>query len=121
MFLLLAEQKVQHPMRTMCRLLGVSPSGYYAWRCRKPSAHARRDAELAAHIRQIHEASRTTYGAPRVYAELILGRNIRCGRKRVARLMRAAGLTGVHRRRTGAGAQRRRRGQPRACAGGPTA
>ena len=83
----------------MCRLLGVSTSGYYAWRCRGASARARRDAELTARIKHVHQASRGIYGAPRVHAELILGQDIACGRKRVARLMRVAGLAGVHRRR----------------------
>lgn len=100
MFRFVAEQKAQHPVRTLARLLGVSPSGYYAWRRRGPSPHAQRDAELSTCIREIHRRSRGTYGAPRVHAELCLGQGIRCGRKRVARLLRTAGLAGVHRRRS---------------------
>lgn len=69
------------------------------WRRRGPSARAQRDAELAGRIRHVHQASRGTDGAPRVHAELTLGQGVRRSRKRVARLMRAAGLTGVHRRR----------------------
>ncbi len=99
MFLFMGQHKAAHSLVTMCRLLGVSPSGFYAWRCRAPSAHAQRDAELTLRIRQVHQASRETYGAPRVHAEMTLGHGLRCGRKRVARLMRAAGLMGVHRRR----------------------
>ena len=99
MFLFMGQRKAFHALATMCRLLGVSPSGYYAWRGRAPSAHARRDEELTSRIRQVHQASRGTYGAPRVHAEMTLGQGLRCGRKRVARLMRAAGLAGVHRRR----------------------
>lgn len=83
----------------MCHVLGVSTSGYYAWRQRGVSARARRDAELTELIVQIHRASRGTYGAPRVHAELTMGHSIRCSKKRVARLMRQAGLTGVHRRK----------------------
>ena len=87
-----------HPTATMCRVLGVSPSGYYAWRKRPLSARARADVELTAHIDAIHRASRGTYGAPRVHAELrALG--IPVGRKRVARLLRALGVQGVSRRR----------------------
>jgi putative transposase len=83
----------------MCKVLGVSRSGYYAWRRRGQSVRARQDAELVERIRRIHRESRGTYGTPRVHAELLLGQAIRCSRKRVARLMRLAGLAGVHRRR----------------------
>jgi putative transposase len=85
-----------------CRVLGVSTSGYYDWRGRAPSARAVADAELLAEIKQIHEDSRQSYGAPRVYLDLRLGSGIRCGRKRVARLMRHAGLQGDFRPRKGA-------------------
>lgn len=99
MFLFVAQEKAHHSVTRLCRLLGVSPSGYYAWRCRGPSVRAQRDVELTARIKQVHHASRGVYGAPRVHAELTLGQGMVCGRKRVARLMRVAGLTGVHRRR----------------------
>ena len=82
----------------MCRVLGVSPSGYYAWRTRPLSARAQADHVLLTRIRAIHVQSRGTYGAPRIHAELQdLG--MRCARKRVARLMRQAGLHGAHRYR----------------------
>jgi putative transposase len=82
----------------MCRLLGVSPSGYYAWLRRPPSARAVADAALGARVQAIHERSRGTYGAPRVQAELAAeGQPV--SRKRVARLMQGAGLAGVSRRR----------------------
>ncbi len=81
----------------MCRVLGVSSSGYYAWLERPPSRRAQRDAALGERIRRVHERSRGTYGAPRVHAELA-AEGERVGRKRVARLMRAAGLEGVSRR-----------------------
>ncbi len=82
----------------MCRVLGVSPSGYYAWRQRDPSRRAQQDAELLERIRAVHAKSRGIYGAPRVHAELRREQQIVCSRKRVARLMREAGLVGVHRR-----------------------
>ena len=82
---------------TMCRVLAVSASGYYAWLKRPPSARARADAELTARIRAIHQYSRGTYGAPRVHEEL-LAAAIHVGRKRVARLMKAASLRGASRR-----------------------
>jgi putative transposase len=87
-----------HPIATQCRVLGVSPSGYYAWRKRPLSTRGRADVELGAEIAAIHRESRGTYGAPRIHAELAAGGR-RVGRKRVARLMRAAGLQGVSRRR----------------------
>jgi len=87
-----------HPTATLCRVLGVSPSGYYAWRKRPLSARARADVELRAHIDAIHHASRGTYGAPRVHVELA-ARGFPVGRKRVARLMRALGVQGVSRRK----------------------
>lgn len=83
----------------MCRVLGVSTSGYYAWRSRGPSARAQGDERLLAEIVAIHAQSRGTYGAPRVHAELQLRLHWRCSRKRVTRLMKAAGLAGIHRRR----------------------
>jgi putative transposase len=82
----------------MCRVLGVSPSGYYAWRKRGPSRREQRDGELLEMIRRVHTESRETYGAPRIHAEL-RAQGIRVGRKRVARLMRHAGLVGASRRR----------------------
>ena len=82
-----------------CRVLRVSTSGYYEWRGRAPSPRAVADAALTAQIREIHASSRGTYGVPRVHAELRLGRGVRCGRKRIARLMRAERLYGVYRRR----------------------
>jgi putative transposase len=91
-------EKANHSVVTLCRVLGVSPSGYWAWRKRGCSARSRADAQLAAQIRTIHQASRGTYGAPRIHAELAHAGS-HCGRKRVARLMRQAGLAGCHRRR----------------------
>lgn len=82
----------------MCLVLNVSTSGYYAWRKRSPSKRAREDAVLTKKIRQVHERSRGTYGAPRVHAAL-RDEDIRVGKKRVARLMKAAGLKGVSRRK----------------------
>jgi putative transposase len=82
----------------MCRVLEVSTSGYYAWRKRPMSGRARADAELSLRIQAIHQRSRATYGAPRIHAELAAD-GIRVGRKRVARLMDAAGLHGVSRRK----------------------
>jgi putative transposase len=87
-----------YAVATMCRVLGVSPSGFYAWRQRPPSARAHRDAELSQRIWRIHERSRGTYGVPRVHAELA-AHGIRIGRKRVARLMNAGGLYGASRRK----------------------
>jgi len=92
------DHQADYPIATMCRLLGVSPSGYHAWVKRRPSRRAQADAAVIAQIRTAHAASRGTYGAPRVHAELA-AQGIRVGRKRVARLMSQAGLAGVSRRK----------------------
>jgi putative transposase len=95
---LIEAEKARHSVPLLCRLLGVSRSGYYAWRRRPPSERARFDAVLSEKIETIHRNSRATYGAPRVHAELrAIG--IRCSRKRVARLMRRAKLRGCLRGR----------------------
>jgi putative transposase len=90
--------RAEHPIAMMARLLGVSTSGYYAWLDRPESARAARDRELTEAIVDAHRDSRGTYGVPRIHAELA-ARGERVGRKRVARLMRTAGLHGVTRRR----------------------
>lgn len=90
--------QASHSVRRMCPLLGVFPSGYYAWLGRSPSAREHADRALRDRIVDIHSRSRGTYGAPRVHAELSF-EGVCVGRKRVARLMRQAGIQGVHRRR----------------------
>jgi putative transposase len=93
-----SDHQAAYPTTTMCELLGVSSSGYYAWIKRRPSQRAETDVVLIAEIRVAHEASRGTYGAPRIHAELA-AKGLRVGRKRIARLMARAGLAGVSRRR----------------------
>jgi putative transposase len=82
----------------MCRVLGISCSGYYAWRTRLPSRRARSNTTLTETVRTIHAVSRGTYGAPRVHAELAAD-GVPIGKNRVARLMRDAGIAGVSRRK----------------------
>ena len=103
---LIDAEKPHHAVSRLARALGVSRSGYHAWRRRKPSAHSLADAALRERIEAIHESSRGVYGAPRVHAELALGHGVQVGRKRVARLMREANLAGASR-------CRRRRTAPR--------
>lgn len=91
--------RADHSVATMCRVLEVSPSGYYAWRERAPSKRAQRDLELMAKIRRFHARSHGTYGAPRILRDLREEADERVAQKRVARLMRDAKLRGVHRRR----------------------
>jgi putative transposase len=98
-FRLIAEEKPHHPVSRLTRVLGVSRAGFYAWQKRTPSRRARSDAALRKRITEIHEATDGIYGAPRIQAELAEEHGIRVGRKRVARLMRAAGIMGVSRRR----------------------
>lgn len=90
--------QAQFPVRAMARVLRVSASGFYAWRSRPAPARAAADAALARRIRAVHVASHGTYGAPRVHAEL-RAEGTAVARKRVARLMREAGLRGASRRR----------------------
>ena len=90
------------PVAVTCRVLQVAPSTYYDTIRRDPSTREVADRDLTGLIEQVHTESRGTYGAPRVHAELRLGLGVRVGRKRVARLMRTAGIRGVsHRRKTG--------------------
>jgi len=91
-------RRTQYPIRLMCRVLQVSPSGYYAWRSRPESQHDRDDRELTKVIRRLHAQSDGTYGSPRLSVEL-RSEGFRCGRARVARLMRLAGLKGCPKRR----------------------
>jgi putative transposase len=94
-----AAEKAHHPVGLLCRVLGVSRASFYAWCERGPSAHDQTDRQLLEQISRIHRASRGTYGAPRVHAELRDEHGVRVGRKRVARLLRTHGLVGCHRRR----------------------
>jgi len=109
MFTFIAERCSDLSVAAACRMMKVTTSGYYKWRERQtdPSTRAREDHELSATIIEIHRQSRGTYGAPRVHAELRLGAGIRVGRKRVARLMRQAGIESVYRRRRRRGCTRR--------------
>lgn len=91
-------EKAVHHLTSLCRVLGIARASYHAWARRSATARSDADGELLGRIRHIHAASRGTYGAPRVHAALRAD-GVRIGRKRVAGLMRAAGLVGVHRRR----------------------
>ena len=97
----IAAKKAEHPIKTMCRVLGVSRSGFHAWQRRGPSARWREDERLLERIREIHAENRGVYGSPRIHAELVLGDGVRVGRKRVERLMRQAGLSGLVARKRG--------------------
>jgi putative transposase len=97
----IAAEKANHKIATMCRVLGVSRSGFHAWATRRPCARRLQDERLLERIREIHQANRRVYGSPRVHAELVLGEGERVGRKRVERLMRQAGLSGLVARRRG--------------------
>jgi hypothetical protein len=95
----IAAEKATYPVSLLCRVLDVSRCSFYAWLRRSPSARAQADQQLLAQVTRIYRASRGTYGAPRVHAELRDDDGVRVGRKRVARLMRDHGLVGCHRRR----------------------
>jgi putative transposase len=94
-FRFIAVEKANHPISVMCRMLEVSRSGFHAWARRAPSDRQLSDAWLLERIGQIHAENRRVYGAPRVHAELRMAHGIRVGRKRVERLMRTAGLSGL--------------------------
>jgi putative transposase len=102
-FAFIEAEKANYPVALLCRMLGASRSGYYAWRERPASARTRSNLALTEQIRTIHERSRAGaiwagYGAPRIHAELCYA-VVSCARKRVARLLRLAGLQGCHRRK----------------------
>ena len=93
----IAVEKAQHSVVVLCRVLEVARSAFYIWQHQQPSAHAQADARLLEQIRAVHAVSKCTYGAPRVHAQLRT--RTRVSRKRVARLMRTAGLVGRPARR----------------------
>lgn len=95
-FAFVDREKVAYPVNLLCRLMRVSRSGYYAWARRPRLARAIADEVLAETIKGFHDASRRS-GAPRIHDDL-RGAGVHVGRKRVARIMRKLGLTGVHRR-----------------------
>jgi putative transposase len=102
----MSANQAEFPIATMARVLGVSESGYHAWRGRAPSARAVEDKVPLKKVRTVHATSRETYGSPRIHAEL-RATGSRHGRKRIARLMSAAALTGASRRRKGVTTTRR--------------
>jgi len=91
-FRFIAVERAWYPVVRLCRLLEVSPSGFYAWSQRQPSARHMANVALTERIQAVHQRSRGTYGAPRVHAELHVTEPV--SRKRVARLMQVAGLVG---------------------------
>ena len=88
-------RKAEHSIKLMCRVLEVSRSGYHAWARRPPSPRAVEDARLIARIRELHVKRRNVYGSPRIWADLVVDDGEQIGRKRVERLMRQAGLSGL--------------------------
>ncbi len=98
-FQFIAEHRKLYPITVLCQALEVSESGYYAWKNREVSQHAREDARLAAEIQQIYLSHRQVYGSPRIHA-VLKERGVQTSRKRVARLMRQLGISaGVSRSR----------------------
>ena len=97
----IAAKKAEHSIKTMCRVLGVSRSGFHAWQSRRPSARSLEDERLTERIRQIHKDNRQVYGSPRIHAELVLADGEKIGRKRVERLMRQAAIAGTVRKKRG--------------------
>ena len=95
MFSFIAAEKTSYPVAVMCRALQVNRTSFYAWERRPPSERALVDAWLTKLIKEIHEAKRMVYGAPRIHAELRMAHSIRVGRKRVERLMKNAGISGL--------------------------
>ena len=94
-------KKAEHKITTMCRVLDVSRSGFHAWQRRAPCARAVEDQRLTERILEIHADNRKVYGSPRIHAELVLADGEHVGRKRVERLMRQAGISGLIKRKRG--------------------
>ena len=105
-YIFIAQACSDLPVAACCRVMKVSTSGFYAWQANPVSDRDFDDAVLSNTIVDIHRMSRRSYGSPRVHAELRLGQNTRCSRKRVERLMREAGIAGIYRRK-GRGCTRR--------------
>ena len=97
-FRFIVAEKTNYPISLMCRVLGVSRSGFHAWARRPPSARALADAALTERIRGMYARSRGSYGSRRIYLDL-REEGVRLGRKRVERLMRSAGMSGYVKRR----------------------
>ncbi len=91
----IAAERAAHSILIMCRVLEVSRSGYHAWTRRPPGPRAVEDARLSARIRELHAKRRGVYGSPRIWSDLTVDDGERIGRKRVERLMRQAGLSGL--------------------------
>jgi len=106
-----SDYQAAYPVRSMSRVLEVFPSGFYAWLKRPPSKREQEDEMLTQEIKKIHKRSKGTYGAPRIHAELA-EKGLHVGRKRVARLMRAANVRGVSRRKAPRTTQRRLGARP---------
>ena len=92
------KHRVTFKVKSMCRVLGASRSGYYAWRTRRPSARQQDNDQLLEHIWDAHKASRSLYGSPRITAELN-EQGMRCSKNRIARIMREHGIRAEVRRR----------------------
>lgn len=105
-------EKAIYPVQRLCAVLGVSRSGYYAWQSRRPSRRRIEDTNLTRLIRACHEDSHATYGAPRIHRALRRYYGVHCSRKRVARLMRQAGLSGANRGSRPIGTTRRNPKRP---------
>jgi putative transposase len=98
---IISAERARFSVSLMCELLGVSRSGFNDWSSRAPSDRTLTDAWLTTQIKQIHEDNREVYGSPRIHAELRMRYGIRVGRKRVERLMRTAGISGLQKRKRG--------------------
>jgi transposase InsO family protein len=96
---MIAQHRAAYPLRLMCRVLAVSPAGFYAWQRRGPSARQQEDTRLGVQVAAFHRRSRRRYGSPRIHRDLREEAGLRVSRKRVARVMREAGLVGTPRRR----------------------
>jgi putative transposase len=96
LYRLIGEESDRQSVSRLCRTLGVTRSGYYDWQRQPLSDRALADWLLTEQIRVIFEESEQTYGSPRIFKELKLGRGMQIGEKRVARLMRQAGLVSIH-------------------------
>ena len=99
LFGIISAEKAGFPVSLLCDTLDVNRSSFYGWETRPPSDRALSDAWLTEQIKEIWEANREVYGSRRIHAELRLGRGITVSKKRVERLMRDAGISGLIRKR----------------------